>query len=96
MMIHKKENHNVPRCTKFLSNSCDFPPKQCWYRHETSTEETGNKETHTDKAPELSSQSDFPVIKDQLKPPELKDVKEMLQVAMSMMNTINQKISMLN
>ena len=45
LMTHKKEEHPSNRtCRYFLTNSCIFSEKECWFKHKNKAEEEKNKE----------------------------------------------------
>ena len=35
LMHHRKNNHNMDKCLKFMRNNCPFNDASCWYKHET-------------------------------------------------------------
>ena len=91
-MIHKKNNHieKVPLCKEFQKGNCSFPV--CWYRHEVDTSQNKTNAAHKKCTPDISSISDFPVIQNNLKPPEIVEMKEILVKAMQMMTSLNLKL----
>ena len=94
VMYNKKNYHEelVTMCSKFLNKKCNFPSQRCWYKHNSQTHQKVPEETHAERA--HRSESVFPIQPTLTKPPELQELKEMLQQAMLMMTAVNQKIQL--
>ena len=94
-MSHKKNNHidKVPICKDFLNGKCSF--SRCWYRHELGTQINSPSKASPEKAPELSSESDFPPVVKHVEPPEIKEMKEIMMQAMNMITLVNKKMETL-
>ena len=45
LMTHRREEHPSNKtCRYFLTNSCLFSEKECWFKHKNKAEEEKNKE----------------------------------------------------
>ena len=73
----------VPTCTKNLNGRYDYPALRCWYKHGSQTKQTQHVSTHTQRA--QTFESDFQIQPNLTKPPEIQELKEILQQAMTMM-----------
>ena len=90
LMMHKKEDHedSVPLCRNLKNGGCDF--QKCWFRHKDIIKQTKPKDRNSSEEPE--SELVFLDSQTKTKPPECKDLKDILTKAMEMINKVNKKM----
>jgi hypothetical protein len=62
LMPHRKANHKMNACTKFLKNECRFTESKCWYNHEAKNKiEKEKNDTKSPKKMEKANKINEPL-----------------------------------
>ena len=92
VMIHKKEKHreSVPVCRNSKNGLCEF--SKCWFKHDETPQNSNSKGA---SAENTSSGLDFQKGPNQMEPPEMVEMKEILKQAMNMITSVNKKMEIM-
>ena len=91
-MIHKKDQHieSVPMCRNSKNGQCEF--SKCWFRHEQVSQNSKSKGAQDENAPAGLVFQKGP---NQMEPPEMVEMKEILKQAMNMIASVNKKMEII-
>ena len=98
LMFHRKNNHSMNKCLKFLNNECIFNSSSCWYNHHDNSNQNHNVNPSEMSYPEtgenISNQAGTqpPVFWDppaNLAPPAILPTQATWVKMMSKMNDLN-------
>ena len=98
VMPHRKANHKMNKCSKFMKNECKFNDSNCWYRHDAKQKSEKNKmeiqsPVKADKATKATEPSGFWEPPANLAPPSIIPSQAAWMKMTAMMKELNQMMS---
>ena len=92
LMIHKKDQHieSVPMCRNSKNGQCEF--SKCWFRHEQVSQNRKSKGAQDENAPAGLVFQKGP---NQMEPPEMVEMQNILKQAMNMIASVNKKMEII-
>ena len=97
LMIHRKQSHDVPTCTKHNTDmGCDKPDEECWYPHKVKQKITSPKPQHINQnnkpasyAKAVAPQQDFPTVSQNSNKPKKTEADAPTQAEKMVIETMN-------